>query len=52
MLRQELLDFKPPITKLSIELNPDNLGKVEVVIQQVGKNIQVSVASSPPVSAL
>ncbi|WP_281192571.1 flagellar hook-length control protein FliK, partial [Helicobacter suis] len=52
ILRQELLDFKPPITKLSIELNPDNLGKVEVVIQQVGKNIQVSVASSPPVSAL
>nr|WP_232088501.1 flagellar hook-length control protein FliK [Helicobacter suis] len=35
-----------------MELNPDNLGKVEVVIQQVGKNIQVSVASSPPVSAL
>ncbi|CCF81130.1 Flagellar hook-length control protein FliK [Helicobacter bizzozeronii CCUG 35545] len=51
-LRQELLDFKPPITKLSMELNPDKLGKVDVVIQQVGKNIQVSVASSAPVSAL
>ncbi|BCZ19501.1 hypothetical protein NHP190012_11430 [Helicobacter sp. NHP19-012] len=51
-LRQELLDFKPPITKLSMELNPDKLGKVEVVIQQVGQNLQVSLASSAPVSAL
>ncbi|BEG58048.1 hypothetical protein NHP21005_17360 [Helicobacter sp. NHP21005] len=51
-LRQELLDFKPPITKLSMELNPDKLGKVEVVIQQVGQNLQVSLASAAPVSAL
>ncbi|WP_104750514.1 flagellar hook-length control protein FliK [Helicobacter cynogastricus] len=51
-LKQELQNFKPPINKLSMELHPDKLGKVEVVIQQVGKNIQVSVASSAPVSAL
>ncbi|MFC3848435.1 flagellar hook-length control protein FliK [Helicobacter baculiformis] len=51
-LKQELLDFKPPINKLSMELHPDKLGKVEVVIQQVGKNIQVSVSSSAPVAAL
>ncbi|WP_121020890.1 flagellar hook-length control protein FliK [Helicobacter vulpis] len=51
-LKQELQDFKPPITKLSMELHPDKLGKVDVVIQQVGKNIQVSVSSSAPVAAL
>ncbi|WP_120944249.1 flagellar hook-length control protein FliK [Helicobacter labacensis] len=51
-LKQALVDFKPPITKLSMELHPDKLGKVEVVIQQVGNNIQVSVSSSAPVAAL
>ncbi|WP_104750913.1 flagellar hook-length control protein FliK [Helicobacter salomonis] len=51
-LKQELQNFKPPISRLSMELHPDKLGKVDVVIQQVGKNIQVSVASSAPVAAL
>lgn len=41
-LQEAIKEYKPPISKLSIELNPENLGKVDVTIAQRGNSIQVS----------
>lgn len=41
-LRQEIIDFKPPLSKITLELSPANLGSVEVSITHQGKNIAVS----------
>jgi len=40
-LDEAIKNYKPPISKVDIELNPKNLGKVEVSIVQRGNNIQV-----------
>jgi len=40
-LDEAIKNYKPPISKVDIELNPKNLGKVEVSIIQRGNNIQV-----------
>lgn len=40
-LRQEIIDYKPPLSKITLELNPASLGNVEVSITHQGKNIQV-----------
>jgi len=40
-LDEAIKNYKPPISKVNIELNPKNLGKVEVSIIQRGNNIQV-----------
>lgn len=40
-LRQEIVNYKPPLSKITLELNPANLGSVEVSITHQGKNIQV-----------
>ena len=40
-LDDAIKNYKPPISKVDIELNPKNLGKVEVSIVQRGNNIQV-----------
>ena len=37
----------PPITKLSLELNPQNLGALELTISKKGKDLQVQVVSNP-----
>ncbi|GAA8236393.1 flagellar hook-length control protein FliK [Helicobacter pylori] len=44
-LKQEIQEYKPPISRISMDLFPKELGKVEVVIQKVGKNLKVSVIS-------
>jgi len=41
-LDEAIKNYKPPISKVNIELNPKNLGKVEVTIIQRGNNIQVN----------
>lgn len=46
-LTQEVLNYKPPITKLSLELNPQNLGTLELTISKNGKDLQVQVISNP-----
>jgi len=38
-LDEAIKNYKPPISKVNIELNPKNLGKVEVSIIQRGNNI-------------
>ena len=40
-LDEAIKNYKPPVSKVNIELNPKNLGKVEVSIVQRGNNIQV-----------
>ncbi|WQV85197.1 flagellar hook-length control protein FliK [Helicobacter pylori] len=44
-LKQEIQEYKPPTSRISMDLFPKELGKVEVVIQKVGKNLKVSVIS-------
>ena len=44
-LDEVIKNYKPPISKVDIELNPKNLGKVEVTIIQRGNNIQVNMNS-------
>ena len=41
-LDEAIKNYKPPVSKVNIELNPQNLGKVEVIIVQRGNNIQVN----------
>ncbi|OKB09440.1 flagellar hook-length control protein FliK [Helicobacter pylori] len=44
-LKQEIQEYKPPMSRISMDLFPKELGKVEVAIQKVGKNLKVSVIS-------
>ncbi|WRD29678.1 flagellar hook-length control protein FliK [Helicobacter pylori] len=44
-LKQEIQEYKPPMSRISMDLFPNELGKVEVIIQKVGKNLKVSVIS-------
>jgi len=41
-LDEAIKNYKPPVSKVNIELNPKNLGKVEVSIIQRGNNIQIN----------
>lgn len=42
-IREEILNYKPPFTKLSMELNPAELGKLEITITKKGKELVVNV---------
>ncbi len=44
-LKQEIQEYKPPMSRISMDLFPKELGKVEVIIQKVGKNLKVNVIS-------
>ncbi len=44
-LKQEIQEYKPPMSRISMDLFPKELGKVEVTIQKVGKNLKVIVIS-------
>ncbi len=44
-LKQEIQEYKPPMSRISMDLFPKELGRVEVIIQKVGKNLKVSVIS-------
>jgi len=41
-LDEAIKNYKPPVSKVNIELNPKNLGKVEVTIIKRGNSIQVN----------
>ncbi len=45
-LRNEIQNYKPPLTKITLELQPANLGSVEVSIISQGKNIQIQLNAS------
>ena len=46
-LKEAIQEYKPPIHKLSIELNPKELGKVEVTLLHRGDNLQIQINSQP-----
>ncbi|MCX2717833.1 flagellar hook-length control protein FliK [Helicobacter sp. MIT 21-1697] len=45
-LREEVLNYKPPLTKLSMELHPQNLGTLELTITKKGKDLHIQVVSN------
>jgi hypothetical protein len=45
-LQEAIKEYKPPISKLSMELNPENLGKVDVTLVKKGNELQVTLNSS------
>lgn len=45
-IRESIQNYKPPFTRLSLELNPKELGKVELTITQKGKDLQISITSN------
>jgi len=47
-LKEAIENYKPPIHKLNIELNPKNLGKVEVTLIHRGDNLQIQINSQQP----
>jgi hypothetical protein len=47
-LKEAIQEYKPPIHKLSIELNPKELGKVELTLLHRGDNLQIQINSNQP----
>ena len=45
-LRDALQNYKPPITKISLELNPENLGNVELTITKMGDKVNIQIGSN------
>ncbi|HEC1572750.1 TPA: flagellar hook-length control protein FliK [Campylobacter upsaliensis] len=45
-LKEAMEQYKAPITKLSITLNPSNLGEVEVTLMQRGANLHINFNSN------
>ena len=51
-LKEAIENYKPPMMQISLTLNPQSLGSVEVILKSRGKNLQVSVQSNPQAIAL
>lgn len=45
-LKEVIKNYKPPISKLSLEVEPKNLGRVNLTIKTRGKRIEVEISSS------
>lgn len=45
-LRDALQNYKPPVTKISLELNPENLGSVELTITKMGDKVNIQIGSN------
>ncbi|AZV47133.1 hypothetical protein C3L23_07555 [Nautilia sp. PV-1] len=45
-LKEAIDNYKPPISKLSMELHPKELGKVEVTLVHRGDNLQIQINSN------
>ncbi len=46
-LKERLENYKPPVTKLTMELHPENMGPIDVTITTRGNNIIVQLTSNP-----
>lgn len=51
-LKEQMQQFKAPITRLNITLNPSNLGEVEVTLIQRGSALHINFNSNPNTMAL
>lgn len=45
-IKEAIKNYKPPITKLSLDLNPKNLGKIKLTITQKGKDLKINITSN------
>lgn len=45
-IKESVKQYKPPLTKLSIDLNPEKLGKIELSITKKGKDLHISITSN------
>lgn len=45
-LNQEIQNYKPPLSRIKMTLNPKNLGNVDVSIISRGNNLQVNISSN------
>ncbi|MDD3770763.1 MAG: flagellar hook-length control protein FliK [Sulfuricurvum sp.] len=45
-LKEAVENYKPPFTRLSMKLNPEKLGEVEVTLVQRGNNVHVNIQSN------
>ncbi len=45
-LQKSIEEYKPPISKISIEMNPKEIGKVEVTLIHRGDNLQIQINSN------
>ncbi len=45
-LHQEIQNYKPPLSRIKMTLNPKNLGNVDVSIVSRGNNLQVNISSN------
>ena len=45
-LRDAIANYRPPVTKISLELNPENLGNVELTIAKNGDKLSVQISSN------
>ncbi len=45
-LKEAVENYKPPVSKLSMELHPKELGKVEVTLVHRGDNLQIQINSN------
>lgn len=45
-LKEAVENYKPPISKLTLELHPKEIGKVEVTIKQRGENLQIQISTN------
>lgn len=45
-IKQAIEDYKPPFTKVKVQLNPRNLGEVDLTVVQRGSNVHVNLSSN------
>jgi hypothetical protein len=45
-IRQAIENYKPPFTRIRVQLNPQNLGEVDLTVVQRGKNMHVNISSN------
>ncbi|OQX73566.1 MAG: hypothetical protein B6D59_05280 [Campylobacteraceae bacterium 4484_4] len=50
--REKVESYKPPLMKIKMELNPKNLGEVDVTLIHRGNNLHVTINSNPSTIAI
>lgn len=45
-IRNAIEDYKPPFTRVKVQLNPAHLGEVDLTVVQRGKNLHVNISSN------
>lgn len=51
-LREKIENYKPPVMKVELSLNPKNLGEVDITLLTRGNNLHVNISSNPTTMTL